>query len=192
MSSAVSHHHIPPTFWFGRDSSVSTKFPDNVRMIASVVRSSRFRPFRPAFTRGWLLHWWCFSLFLCRLSVWSYLQTRIQDWREGLLESKHLIRKLETADWELERYESEAAPRGWSCHWDRYGLHFGLYLASPYLWTMNCYDLLWTIFFCTLCCQIFTASEDIAHWKSDRTVSMPYIQFTYIGSPSSPLKSQQF
>ncbi|KAJ8023825.1 Formin-binding protein 4 [Holothuria leucospilota] len=55
-------------------------------------------------------------------------ETRVQDWRDGILESPHLLRKLETADWELERYESEATPRGWSCHWDRYGWIYDLQL----------------------------------------------------------------
>lgn len=47
-------------------------------------------------------------------------QVRVRDWREGLLESKHLLRHLKSADWELQRYELEATPSGWSCSWDRY------------------------------------------------------------------------
>eukprot|EP00057_Strongylocentrotus_purpuratus_P025992 XP_011680466.1 PREDICTED: formin-binding protein 4 isoform X1 [Strongylocentrotus purpuratus] len=47
------------------------------------------------------------------------METRIQDWREGFLESKQLLQRLETSDWELQRYETEAAPEGWLCSWDR-------------------------------------------------------------------------
>ncbi|XP_071498006.1 formin-binding protein 4-like [Diadema antillarum] len=47
------------------------------------------------------------------------METRIQDWREGLLDSKHLLQRLELSDWELQRYETEAAPSGWLCSWDR-------------------------------------------------------------------------
>nr|XP_054761675.1 formin-binding protein 4-like [Lytechinus pictus]XP_054761676.1 formin-binding protein 4-like [Lytechinus pictus] len=47
------------------------------------------------------------------------METRIQDWREGLLESKQLLQRLETSDWELQRYETDAAPKGWLCSWDR-------------------------------------------------------------------------
>ena len=49
-----------------------------------------------------------------------FLQTRIQDWREGLLDTKHLLQRLEASDWELQRYENDAAPSGWLCSWDRY------------------------------------------------------------------------
>ncbi|XP_066276350.1 formin-binding protein 4-like isoform X2 [Branchiostoma lanceolatum] len=47
------------------------------------------------------------------------METRILDWREGALESKHLLRKLKEADWQFQNYELHAAPRGWTCHWDR-------------------------------------------------------------------------
>ncbi|XP_022082692.1 formin-binding protein 4-like [Acanthaster planci] len=46
-------------------------------------------------------------------------EMRVQDWREGSLESKNLLRHLKSADWEFQRYEMEAAPPGWSCNWDR-------------------------------------------------------------------------
>ncbi|XP_038044453.1 formin-binding protein 4-like [Patiria miniata] len=46
-------------------------------------------------------------------------EVRVRDWREGSLESKHLLRHLKSADWEFQRYELEAAPPGWSCNWDR-------------------------------------------------------------------------
>ena len=49
-----------------------------------------------------------------------HLQTRISDWREGALDSRHLIDKLGEADERLKQYEESAAPPGWSCHWDRY------------------------------------------------------------------------
>ncbi|XP_002739686.2 formin-binding protein 4-like [Saccoglossus kowalevskii] len=47
------------------------------------------------------------------------VETRILDWREGALDTKYLIRKLQDADWELQQYELSSQPRGWSCHWDR-------------------------------------------------------------------------
>ncbi|XP_071809478.1 formin-binding protein 4-like [Asterias amurensis] len=46
-------------------------------------------------------------------------EVRVRDWREGLLDSKHLLRHLKSSDWELQRYEMEATPSGWSCTWDR-------------------------------------------------------------------------
>jgi len=48
------------------------------------------------------------------------METRISDWREGALDSRHLIDKLGEADKQLKQYEESAAPPGWSCHWDRY------------------------------------------------------------------------
>ena len=48
------------------------------------------------------------------------LQTRISDWREGALDSRHLVDKLFDADKQLKEYEESAAPPGWTCHWDRY------------------------------------------------------------------------
>ncbi|KAJ7382994.1 Domain with 2 conserved Trp (W) residues [Desmophyllum pertusum] len=47
------------------------------------------------------------------------METRISDWREGALDSRHLIQKLCEADKQLQQYEESAAPPGWSCHWDR-------------------------------------------------------------------------
>ncbi|XP_033112263.1 formin-binding protein 4-like [Anneissia japonica] len=47
------------------------------------------------------------------------METRVQDWRDGILDGKHLMKKLETANWELELYEREAAPPDWTCAWDR-------------------------------------------------------------------------
>lgn len=48
------------------------------------------------------------------------METRISDWREGALDSRHLVLKLCEADTQLKQYEESAAPPGWSCHWDRY------------------------------------------------------------------------
>lgn len=48
------------------------------------------------------------------------LETRISDWREGALDSRHFIHKLCEADKQLKQYEESAAPPGWTCHWDRY------------------------------------------------------------------------
>ncbi|XP_072047577.1 formin-binding protein 4-like isoform X2 [Amphiura filiformis] len=47
------------------------------------------------------------------------IETRILDWREGALDGKHLLRKLQVADWELQVKESEAVPLGWTCTWNR-------------------------------------------------------------------------
>lgn len=48
------------------------------------------------------------------------METRISDWREGALDSRHLVDKLFDADKQLKEYEESAAPPGWTCHWDRY------------------------------------------------------------------------
>lgn len=48
------------------------------------------------------------------------VETRISDWREGALDSRHFIHKLCEADKQLKQYEESAAPPGWTCHWDRY------------------------------------------------------------------------
>ncbi|XP_078239609.1 formin-binding protein 4 isoform X2 [Pogona vitticeps] len=47
------------------------------------------------------------------------LKTRIADWREGALQGNYLKRKLQDAAEQLKQYEINAAPKGWSCHWDR-------------------------------------------------------------------------
>ncbi|XP_077176974.1 formin-binding protein 4 isoform X2 [Paroedura picta] len=47
------------------------------------------------------------------------LRTRIADWREGALQGNYLKRKLQDAAEQLKQYEINAAPKGWSCHWDR-------------------------------------------------------------------------
>ncbi|CAH3018464.1 unnamed protein product, partial [Porites evermanni] len=47
------------------------------------------------------------------------METRISDWREGALDSRHLVDKLYDADKQLKEYEESAAPPGWTCHWDR-------------------------------------------------------------------------
>lgn len=49
-------------------------------------------------------------------------ETRIADWREGALQGNYLKRKLQDAAEQLKQYEINAAPKGWSCHWDRYAL----------------------------------------------------------------------
>ncbi|XP_062972881.1 formin-binding protein 4 isoform X3 [Elgaria multicarinata webbii] len=46
-------------------------------------------------------------------------ETRIADWREGALQGNYLKRKLQDAAEQLKQYEINAAPKGWSCHWDR-------------------------------------------------------------------------
>lgn len=48
------------------------------------------------------------------------METRISDWREGALDSQHLVHKLYEADNQLKQYEESAAPPDWTCHWDRY------------------------------------------------------------------------
>lgn len=57
-------------------------------------------------------------------------QTRIADWREGALQGNYLKRKLQDAAEQLKQYEINAAPKGWSCHWDRYAL-FSPFHLSP-------------------------------------------------------------
>ncbi|XP_015769639.1 PREDICTED: formin-binding protein 4-like [Acropora digitifera] len=47
------------------------------------------------------------------------METRVSDWREGALDSRHFINKLCEADAQLKQYEESAAPPGWTCHWDR-------------------------------------------------------------------------
>uniref|UniRef100_A0A4W3H8N2 Formin binding protein 4 n=1 Tax=Callorhinchus milii TaxID=7868 RepID=A0A4W3H8N2_CALMI len=47
------------------------------------------------------------------------IETRITDWREGALNGQYLKRKLQEADCQIKHYESNASPKGWSCHWDR-------------------------------------------------------------------------
>ncbi|XP_062317079.1 formin-binding protein 4 isoform X2 [Osmerus eperlanus] len=49
------------------------------------------------------------------------LQTemRIADWREGALNGIYLRRRLQEAAEHIKHYELNAAPKGWSCHWDR-------------------------------------------------------------------------
>ncbi|XP_078404939.1 formin-binding protein 4 isoform X3 [Cetorhinus maximus] len=47
------------------------------------------------------------------------IETRISDWREGALNGQYLKRKLQEADLQIKHYESNASPKGWSCHWDR-------------------------------------------------------------------------
>ena len=48
------------------------------------------------------------------------LQTRISDWKAGGLNTKYLLQQLRAADLDLQCYEAGAAPRGWTCDWDRY------------------------------------------------------------------------
>lgn len=49
-------------------------------------------------------------------------ETRIADWREGALNGVYLRRRLQEAAEHIKYYELNAAPKGWSCHWDRYAL----------------------------------------------------------------------
>ncbi|KAG7467972.1 hypothetical protein MATL_G00137820 [Megalops atlanticus] len=46
-------------------------------------------------------------------------ETRIADWREGALNGNYLRRRLQEAAEHIKHYELNAAPKGWSCHWDR-------------------------------------------------------------------------
>ncbi|XP_041964688.1 formin-binding protein 4 isoform X1 [Alosa sapidissima] len=46
-------------------------------------------------------------------------ETRIADWREGALNGSYLRRRLQEAAEHIKHYELNAAPKGWSCHWDR-------------------------------------------------------------------------
>nr|XP_057932198.1 LOW QUALITY PROTEIN: formin-binding protein 4 [Doryrhamphus excisus] len=46
-------------------------------------------------------------------------ETRIADWREGALNGLYLRRRLQEAAEHIKYYELNAAPKGWSCHWDR-------------------------------------------------------------------------
>uniref|UniRef100_A0A671RDL7 Formin-binding protein 4-like n=1 Tax=Sinocyclocheilus anshuiensis TaxID=1608454 RepID=A0A671RDL7_9TELE len=46
-------------------------------------------------------------------------ETRISDWREGALNGNYLRRRLQEAAEHIKHYELNAAPKGWSCHWDR-------------------------------------------------------------------------
>ncbi|KAL0968096.1 hypothetical protein UPYG_G00262360 [Umbra pygmaea] len=46
-------------------------------------------------------------------------ETRISDWREGALNGMYLRRRLQEAAEHIKHYELNAAPKGWSCHWDR-------------------------------------------------------------------------
>ncbi|XP_077568424.1 formin-binding protein 4 isoform X2 [Stigmatopora nigra] len=46
-------------------------------------------------------------------------ETRIADWREGALNGVYLRRRLQEAAEHIKHYELNAAPKGWSCHWDR-------------------------------------------------------------------------
>ncbi|KAK3102426.1 hypothetical protein FSP39_011307 [Pinctada imbricata] len=47
------------------------------------------------------------------------LETRQQDWQAGGLSTEYFLVKLEEANRQLQLYERNAAPPGWSCHWDR-------------------------------------------------------------------------
>ncbi|XP_013406212.1 formin-binding protein 4 [Lingula anatina] len=47
------------------------------------------------------------------------IETRFQDWRDGALDTLHLLEKLKEADVQLKQFEESAAPQGWTCHWDR-------------------------------------------------------------------------
>ncbi|XP_037111029.1 formin-binding protein 4 isoform X1 [Syngnathus acus] len=46
-------------------------------------------------------------------------ETRIADWREGALNGAYLRSRLQEAAEHIKHYELNAAPKGWSCHWDR-------------------------------------------------------------------------
>lgn len=71
----------------------------------------------------------CTHFLLCHLRYLTFLplfsvspQTRIADWREGALNGVYLRRRLQEAAEHIKYYELNAAPKGWSCHWDRYAL----------------------------------------------------------------------
>lgn len=48
-----------------------------------------------------------------------FAQTRLEDWKDGGLPSKHLLAKLKEANKMVAEYEISAAPSGWKCVWDR-------------------------------------------------------------------------
>lgn len=58
-------------------------------------------------------------------------ETRIADWREGALNGNYLRRRLQEAAEHIKHYELNAAPKGWSCHWDRYALLTFHILITP-------------------------------------------------------------
>jgi len=47
------------------------------------------------------------------------LETRMEDWRKGALETKYLLSKLEDLDTKVMHYEESSAPTGWLCHWSK-------------------------------------------------------------------------
>uniref|UniRef100_A0A3Q3L839 Formin binding protein 4 n=1 Tax=Labrus bergylta TaxID=56723 RepID=A0A3Q3L839_9LABR len=51
-------------------------------------------------------------------------ETRIADWREGALNGVYLRRRLQEAAEHIKHYELNAAPKGWSCHWDEHRRYF--------------------------------------------------------------------
>ncbi len=51
--------------------------------------------------------------------VSCWIQTRLDDWKEGGLPTKYMLGKLKTMNEELSKCESTAAPEGWKYVWDR-------------------------------------------------------------------------
>lgn len=65
-------------------------------------------------------------------------ETRIADWREGALNGIYLRRRLQEAAEHIKHYELNAAPKGWSCHWDRYAfLTFNIFKLPPKPYTTS-------------------------------------------------------
>lgn len=59
------------------------------------------------------------------------LQTLTSAWHAGALSQPYLSNWLGDTGAELARLEQAAAPDGWACEWDRYGIQFN----STYLIT---------------------------------------------------------
>ncbi|CAH1786772.1 unnamed protein product [Owenia fusiformis] len=47
------------------------------------------------------------------------IETRVQDWRNGGLNTHYLLEKLKESEEQIKEYEQNSTPPGWSCHWDR-------------------------------------------------------------------------
>lgn len=52
------------------------------------------------------------------------LQTLTSAWHAGALSQPYLYNWLGDTGAELARLEQAAAPEGWACEWDRYGIQF--------------------------------------------------------------------
>jgi hypothetical protein len=52
----------------------------------------------------------------------NILQTLMSAWESGELQESYLRKWLVGTGCELTRLEQTAAPPGWECQWDRYGI----------------------------------------------------------------------